>query len=139
MKLAQCFLVMHDNAKKETGKKKTEKNTDRLAEKKPRKKDREQITINAEDILYIERGRGKSTLHCYKDGKYREYIAKKKLEEWYEELKYASFAYAHNSYIVNVNHVVTLGNTELELDNGEKLPVARSKLKEFKEAFVRNL
>lgn len=62
-----------------------------------------------------------------------------KLAEFYEQLKEFGFAYAHNSYIVNLKHVAVVRATELEFINGEKLTISRSRAKSFKQAFVKSL
>ena len=56
--------------------------------------------------------------------------------EFYEQLKGFGFAYAHNSYIVNLKYVVVAGQKELELLNGERLTVSRARAKGFLEAFA---
>ena len=52
-------------------------------------------------------------------------------------LKGYGFEYAHNSYIVNLNHVVKL-KTEgvIKLSNGEELNVSRSRMPEFRRALA---
>lgn len=99
------------------------------------KKDGNYFKVHIDNVLYIELARRKSLLHCKVNQKDETYTSTMKLEEWYEQLKDFGFSYAHNSYIVNVKHVVKAGTTELELDTGEKLTIARSKLKEFREIF----
>ena len=99
------------------------------------KKDTSYIKVDIDNVLYIELARRKSVIHCKVNQKDETYTSTMKLEEWHERLKDFGFAYAHNSYIVNVKHVVKTGTTELELDTGEKLTIARSKLKEFREVF----
>lgn len=75
-----------------------------------------------------------TVLHCT-EGK-GSYSSPKKLAEFYEQLKNAGFAYAHNSYIVNLEHVVEVGPKELEFVNGERLTISRARAKEFKKAFA---
>lgn len=102
------------------------------------KKENELAKINVKDIWYIELARRKSILHCHLDRKEVLYASNEKLEELHEQLVDSGFCYAHNSYLVNLQHVVTVGAKELQLDVGTKLTIARSKAKEFKELFIKN-
>ena len=67
------------------------------------------------------------------------YTSTKRLVEFYEQLKDFGFAYAHNSYIVNLRYVAIAGTKELELMNGEKLTISRARAKEFLEKFAMEL
>lgn len=64
------------------------------------------------------------------------YTSSTKLIDFYEQLKDFGFAYAHNSYIVNLEHVAVVRNKELEFVSGEKLTISRSRVKEFRRAFT---
>ena len=100
------------------------------------KKDNSYVKVKLKDIWYIELARRKSVYHCNLDKNEEMYTSAVKLEELYERLKDSDFVYAHNSYLVNLQHVAMAGRKELELDNGMKLTVARSKAKEFQRLFV---
>lgn len=95
--------------------------------------------IAYKDIWYIELIRRGSIMHCHLDKEEEEYSTTLKLKELYEKLKDFDFVYAHNSYIVNMQHVVMAGLTELELSNEKKLSIARSKSKEFRQSFVQHI
>ena len=59
------------------------------------------------------------------------------MAELYEELRNFDFEYAHNSYIVNLNHVVKLKSEGvIKLSNGEELNVSRSRMPEFRRALA---
>lgn len=90
------------------------------------------IKIEVENILYIERARRKTIIHCVGD---KEYTSDKKLLEWMKKLSQAGFVSAHNSYIVNLKHVEIVGTAELQLDTGTILTVSRSCSKAFRTAF----
>lgn len=47
------------------------------------------------------------------------------------------FAYAHNSYLVNLQHVTYLNTTELTLSDNSMLTISRSRQKEFQAMFFR--
>lgn len=76
-------------------------------------------------------------LYCGDSGE--KYTSSQKLTEFHEQLKQFGFAYAHNSYIVNLKYVAVVRPTELEFVNGEKLTISRAKAKEFKQAFALSL
>ena len=62
-----------------------------------------------------------------------------KLKEFYEQLEAYGFAYANRNELVNIQHVTMVGDREVELDNGEKLSLSRTKEKEFQKVFAYNL
>lgn len=99
--------------------------------------------LKPDDILYIEISRRGSRIHLYPKSnekrKLLEAISEEKVAELYKRLNVYGFAYAHNSYIVNVKYVEELHTGELELVDGTLLSVSRSKEKEFKAAFVRGI
>lgn len=98
------------------------------------KKEKQLVRLSLDRIFYISIIRNGSLIYC---GNSQEtYISSKRLGEMYELLKDFGFVYAHNSYIVNMKHVVMVGPKELELMNGEKLTVSRARVKEFQRAFA---
>ena len=58
-----------------------------------------------------------------------------------EELvtKYYEFAFAHSSYIINIDHIVKIVGNEVYLDNDERLSVSRTYQKEFRQIFTKNI
>lgn len=95
------------------------------------------VKLSLDQILYISIAKRGTVLHC--TGTEERYTSQKKLIEFYEQLGEFGFAYAHNSYIVNLKHVAVVGAKELEFVNGEKLTVSRARVKEFKKAFAVSL
>ena len=61
------------------------------------------------------------------------YICNRRIEAVFEDLKNWGFAYAHNSYFVNLSYVVRIANHELELEDGTILSISRSKENLFRE------
>ncbi|MBQ7065271.1 MAG: response regulator transcription factor [Lachnospiraceae bacterium] len=90
--------------------------------------------LELDKILYIAIARKGSVIYCENSGE--TYISEKKVGELYESLKDFGFAYAHNSYIVNLRHVAIAEPTQLEFLNGEKLSVSRARSKEFLKSFA---
>ena len=60
------------------------------------------------------------------------YSCKKSLDFLYELFKESNFAYAHNSYIVNLKYVKKLCSEELKLVDGQVLSVSRTKIKNLR-------
>lgn len=98
------------------------------------KRDNQMIKLSLEQISYIAIAKKGTVIYGYNRGE--RYTSHKKLADYYIQLKDFGFAYAHNSYIVNLRQVVMVGAKELELMNGELLTVSRSRAKEFKNAFA---
>ena len=99
------------------------------------------VKVYPDDILYIDNYKRGSEIHVqenYKDYSFEDRITtKKKLAELYTDLKGYGFEYAHNSYIVNLNHVVKLKSEGvIKLSNGEELNVSRSRMPEFRLALA---
>lgn len=101
------------------------------------KKGNQMVRLSPEQISYIAITKKGTELHCGNSNE--RYTSSKRLPEFYEQLHPFGFAYAHNSYIVNLKFVAVVSATELELINGEKLTVSRSRAKEFKKAFAISL
>lgn len=103
------------------------------------------VKLRPKDILYIEIDRRGSCIHTCKEPKKtnddvsERLTSKTKVSTLYEELKDYGFEYAHNSYIVNTKYVTRLSPSEVQLVNGAKLSVSRSKAKIFREAFAEQL
>ena len=101
----------------------------------------EDIRLRPDDILYISIIRNGSEIHVVPEKaegeKDRQLTSRKKISELYEELKDYGFEYAHNSYIVNLNHIKKKKTKELTLKDGTILTIARSKEKQLRQAFAK--
>ena len=99
------------------------------------------VKLKLEEILYISIARNGSNI--YVNSKIIKYefenhiTSKKRLPEIYSVLKNYGFEYAHNSYIVNLNHIKRKTTKELELSDGTVLSIARSKEKQLRIAFAK--
>lgn len=98
------------------------------------KKENQLVKLPAERISHIAIARKGAVIYC--GSSEEKYSSPKKVSELYEQLKDFGFVYAHNSYIVNLKHVKVAGQKELELMNGEKLTISRSRVKEFLKRFA---
>ena len=98
------------------------------------KRDSQLVKLSPEQVSYISIAKRGTVIYL---GNSKEtYTSSKKLTEFYDQLKEFGFAYAHNSYIVNLKYVAMAGAKELEFMNGEKLTISRARAKEFLEAFA---
>ena len=88
--------------------------------------------INLEDIILIEADKSYSIFHLSD----RTIISSKNLKYYSDKIKDDAFYRPHNSYLVNLNHVVRYeykDGAKIELSNGQKIPISRSKRNEFLE------
>lgn len=99
------------------------------------------VKLKLEEILYISIARNGSNIHVNpKVIKYEfenHITSRKRLPELYAILGKYGFEYAHNSYIVNLNHIKRKTTKELELIDGTVLSIARSKEKTLRIAFAK--
>lgn len=102
---------------------------------------RSAIKLALNEIIYISIGRNASEIYINpQNAKYefeKHITSKKKLADLYADLKDYGFEYAHNSYIVNLNHIKRFTPKELQMSDGTILTVARSKEKELRVAFAK--
>lgn len=100
-----------------------------------------QLKLPASEIMYIARGRGCSKIYVSKKSPYYTYndkiLCKNSLSDLHALLHDFYFAYAHNSYLVNLQHVTYLNKTELTLSDNSMLTISRSRQKEFQAMFFR--
>lgn len=101
------------------------------------KKANQFVRLSAAEIFYIAIAKKGTVIYC--GNKEQKYTSSKRLMEFFDLLKEFGFAYAHNSYIVNLKYVAIVNLKELEFVNGEKLTVSRSRAKEFMRAFAISL
>ncbi len=87
--------------------------------------------IGFRDILFFESEKRMITLH----GKNESWTIYRKLDE-VQELVPEGFVRCHQSYLVNLNEVVSVRPFSVELTGGRIIPVSRSKYKETKTSFL---
>ena len=107
------------------------------------------MQLKLDEILYIELYRRGSKVNVCPDVDVRDMdgdlLSYEKLSDLFEVLKDFRFAYAHNSYIVNLKYVKKIINGQLEFimwaDEREarRLSVSRAKVKELKARFAKEL
>ena len=99
------------------------------------------VALVPDDILYIENTKHGSRIHVIKEQIEYSFennlTTKQKLGELFEILSPFGFAYAHNSYVVNLRYVVKMcSDGEMKLKDGTILTISRSKLREFRNSFA---
>ncbi|MBR1692802.1 MAG: response regulator transcription factor [Lachnospiraceae bacterium] len=105
-----------------------------------------QVQLKLDEILYIQLARRGSKIHVCPNVDIKEIhgdlLCNEKLSDLYEVLKDFGFAYAHNSYIVNLKYVKKILTNELVFVKWEnetheqRLSVSRTKVKELKKIFA---
>lgn len=94
--------------------------------------DREQKTIPAEDILYLEAD-GKHSLIRTAD---HIYSSSRTLSKIIELLPEHCFYRVHKSYIVNLYCIESVSGNEIIMINGEKAQISRSRVAQFKKRYM---
>lgn len=94
--------------------------------------DGETVRIKDKDILYIE-----SFSHTIEINTLNEkYTTRKNIGVMEKELDEDLFVRSHRSYIVSLLHIKTISRDEVELDNGESVPLSRRRYKEVNMKFI---
>lgn len=84
--------------------------------------------ILVDDIVYIRRDNRKVILHT-KDGK--EYVTRRDLNQWMEELPNTFFYQVHKSFLVNLHYITKNSYSSIWLNDTIEIPVASRKQVDF--------
>lgn len=93
-----------------------------------------EIKLLLDDILYIESSMRKIYIHTAAEiyqlvgGQFNELV---------DELKKNGFILTHRTCLINVKCIYSIEAKNVVLDNKEKLPISRYRVKEVKEAFIK--
>lgn len=122
--------------------------SDLLIEMKQRRKnsmvevvsDGKAYRINISDVIYIERLKRGSKLVIEQSDKrdemkFKEIQSNEKLEDWYQQLLKEGFEFVHKSYIVNMQKIVSIVNTDILMSNNHLLRISRTYRQKFHERF----
>ncbi|MDY4078579.1 MAG: LytTR family DNA-binding domain-containing protein [Clostridium sp.] len=103
--------------------------------------DKNIIKLKPEEIIYIAIAKRGSNIwvneEVWKHSNNRTFKSDKKVKELFKILKNHDFVYAHNSYIVNLKYIRRITTDELEMMDGIRLSISRSRFKELKESFIK--
>ena len=92
------------------------------------------IMLKQKDILYIESRSNKVVIHTVRD----EIEAWRSMQKMEGELG-SSFYRCHRGYLVNMAHIAEYSGDMIEMDNGERIYLAKEKYQEFVKAYMRYL
>ncbi len=84
------------------------------------------------DIYYLKKS-GKYVVFVHKNGKSR---VRKPIGELLEELGAEEFLMTDRSFIVNLDHVLSVKDHQVQVKNGEMIPVSKSKWPFVRDAFM---
>ncbi len=99
------------------------------------------VRVRIRNILYIENAKRGSRIIVNPKSEEANFKEQILVDEKLNELssKFKELVFAHNSYIVNINHVENVRGGELLLDSGESLSISRTYQKIFREAFTKSI
>lgn len=99
------------------------------------------IKVRIRNILYIENAKRGSRVTVSPQSEEAKFEGPILVDYKLIELsnKFEELVFAHNSYIVNINHVENVRSFELLLDSGEVLSISRSYHKGFREKFTKSI
>lgn len=90
------------------------------------------VFVSVKDIIYLE-AQNQDIRLVTSD---KEFFRRYNIKDYETELSEYFFVRCHRSYIVNLAYISRISKKEIYLDNGEILPLSRTKEKEVKEALV---
>ena len=96
------------------------------------KSDDEMLMLPISDVLYME-ARNQDVRVVTKEG---DYFHRYNIRDYEEELRQYFFVRCHRSYLVNLSHVAKITGKDIIIDNGEMIPLSRTKEKSVKEALI---
>lgn len=88
-------------------------------------------TVEAGEVLYLERNLRKTRVVCLRE----EYITGGHADELLASAPEGQFVHCHQSYWVNLQHVTAMGTDSFTLTGGQEVPISRSCRSAAKEAF----
>ena len=101
------------------------------------------VKVMLENILYIENVKRGSRIilvpNCRERAFGEQILLNDKLHVLIEKIEKFGFAFAHNSYVVNLNHVDMIQLHELVLDNGDRLSISDLYYRRFRESFTNHI
>lgn len=99
---------------------------------KDRKDCRKEITLK--DILYITSDHIYTYIHTRNEDCTNS--IRKPLNKWEEELTIdMGFYRIHKSYMIHMKHVKKVKAREVIMENNQKIPISRSKIKDFRQQY----
>ena len=97
------------------------------------------VTINIEDIIYIESNNRRYVVHLEDENITSTSIRTNFLDAIPFKIEEKSFLLCHNSYIVNMNKIKAIKELEFRMSNNELVPISKRMLKEVKDKYINYL
>lgn len=94
----------------------------------------ELLKLCTAQILYLETIQKVIHIHTLQ----RKYETRKRIDEMMKELPY-NFVRCHQSFVINMDHIVSFSAGQAELSNGQKIPISRNRYRSTKEIFMNYL
>ena len=91
--------------------------------------------IPVDQILYVSVAKRGAVIHKYSNVSDMETSCRETVGELYGQLAEMGFAYAHNSYIVNMANIIHISKNIITLKDNTELNISRSRKVQFDEAF----
>ncbi|GMG97340.1 LytR/AlgR family response regulator transcription factor [Tepidimicrobium xylanilyticum] len=92
------------------------------------------LSIYTSDILYFEFIDRNVYIKTF-DTKYKTTI--RRFKDIEDKFTSKGFILIYRGCMVNINYIKSIGNLDITLDNGEKLPVSRYRMEEVKKSFIK--
>lgn len=92
----------------------------------------ETVKLYESDILYVESFGHYISIHA----RDREYRIKENISAFEERLR-GGFFRTHRSYLANLKYVIRISRTQVTLEGGAELPLARGRYDQINRAFIR--
>ena len=90
------------------------------------------LKIKTDDVIYVESFGHKIVFHLVD----RNLNMNRRISDMEDKLKEYGFCRVHKSYLVNLVHVIGVGNYMMQLDNGVDIPVPRSRYAQVKSSYA---
>lgn len=92
-----------------------------------------EFRLNHTDIIYFEMNERRLTV-CTRDRQQRRIVGRKSMKNVYEELDDKDFVLINSGCIANIKYIRGYSGNDILLDDGSKLSVSRSRMKDVKTA-----
>lgn len=91
------------------------------------------VKLFYDDILYIENQSNDIVIHT----RHGNYSKRYKISDLEKELMDSGFIRCHLGFIVNLRFIEYIGDKDITLEGGERIPISRKRIKLVKEKFLR--
>lgn len=90
------------------------------------------VLLDVDEILYLE-AQNQDVRIVAKSGTY---FKRYHIKDFREELRDCFFEKCHRSFLVNLRHVAGISGRDVMMDNGDRIPLSRTKEKELKASLM---